>query len=907
MFQRFFPFTIVLVLAMHSAMGQTGTVTGILSDDQKNARPGVRLHLAGTAFFSVTTADGSFRMDSIPFGTYALEKADSAFDYVPVTVVVEHALENIGSITLRRKAATVDGESMPVYSLSDEESKEVSQGVSSMLSASRNAFESAVAFTFGAARYRLRGYNDEEFITLMNGAPMTDLGTDRTLYNTWSGLNDVTRNRESSTGLAALPYTFGGTGGAYNIDSRASAQRRQLQVSYALSNRTYDNRFMLTYGSGITRGGWSYALSYSRRWSQEGYVDGTFYDGHSWFASLEKIINDRHSLALTAFGTPTRTGRASPAVAEMYDLAGTHYYNPNWGYQAGKKRNASVSDNNRPVYILTHDWKINEKSSLLTAASYMTGNSRLSGLDWYNATDPRPDYYRNLPSYVLDNTGDTSLYNQVTALFRNDESVRQLKWDQFYLLNTQGSDTSLYVVSDRVIHTQLATLNTAYQTSLNDVTTFSAGATAQQQVSHYYKELTDLLGGDFFVNLNQFADDLVAGDNQYDLNDPDRQIRVGDTYQYDYDLHLTRIGAWGQVVMKNPKTDWFAALQLQHTAFYRDGHMRNGVFADASYGPSKTESFFTYRFKAGATYKINGRNYVFVNGLTGSRAPLFDNIFIAPMANNKTILNPQAVSAVSVEAGYMLKTPLLRARAVGYITENKNESDVRRFYNDDFRTFVNYALSGINTHYVGSEFSVEASLGHGVSASGVAVINQSFYSSNQQATVTQDNLDSVLASNVTVYSRNLRVGGAPENAFTLGLNYRSPRFWYVYVDACYFANQFVRFNPARRTAAAVDQLEADDPLRAEILGQEKLDGVFTLNVSGGWSWKLNNRWKNLRHNTFLVFNIGINNVLNNTDWILTQYEQLRYDFVGQNVNKFDDKRLYAYGTNFFASVTLRFN
>jgi len=36
---------------------------------------------------------------------------------------------------------------------------------------------------------------------------------------------------------------------------------------------------------------------------------------------------------------------------------------------------------------------INTKSSLETAVAYQFGKNKVSGLDWYNAPDPRPDYY----------------------------------------------------------------------------------------------------------------------------------------------------------------------------------------------------------------------------------------------------------------------------------------------------------------------------------------------------------------------------------------------------------------------------------------------------------------------------------------------------------------------------------
>jgi Carboxypeptidase regulatory-like domain len=900
------PFLIFIALSF-SSLAQQAEVTGILTDENKNPLPGVKVVLTGTSWSAVTAADGSFRMDSVLHGSYTLEKADSAFDYTPMPVVVADAVENLGSVYFEKKATQNPDDNIPTYSSSEEDMREASQGVASVLSASRDAFESATTYSFSVARFRVRGYSDENFVTLMNGAPMTDLTNDRTLYNTWSGLNDVTRNRESTHGLAPAIYSFGDIGGSYHIDSRASHQRRQLQVSYALSNRTYDNRFMVTYGSGVMKNGWAWSLSYSRRWSQAGYVDGTFYDGHSWFASVEKFINAKHSLSLTAFGAPTKYGRSAPAVQEMYDLADSHYYNPTWGYQNGEKRNSSVASHHRPVIILTHDWNISEKSNLVTAASYVSGKSNISGMDWYNATDPRPDYYRNLPSYILESTHDSALYNQAVQLYENDVNARQVKWDQMIINKKNAGDTSLYVVADRVIDSKIMSLNTTYNKNLNSHLELSAGLSFLHQSSAFYKELTDLLGGHYFVNLNQFADETIPDNIQNDLNNPNRKIYEGDRYHYDYNVYINKINGWGQTVFRYNKIDFFFALQLSQSSFYRYGNVRNGVFADNSSGASATQSFFNYSFKTGATCKLNGRNYIFANVSSESRAPLFDNVFIAPSSNNKVMDDVKSIKQFSAEGGYLLKDPRYKARAVFYFTESFDETDVKRYYNDDFRTFVNYAISGIDTRHVGAELSVEAILGKGFSASAVAAIGQNFYTSQQSATVTQDNFDSVLVTNETVYSRNLRVGGSPEKAYSLGLNYRSPQFWFVYLNANFFDGSYVQFNPVRRTAAAVDQLDENSELRAEILGQEKLDGQFTLDVSTGWSWKLNNQFKGLKYNTFLVFNIGINNILDNQDLIMTGYEQLRFDFINQSVSKFDTKYSYAYGTNFFASVTLRFN
>ncbi|MCW5917508.1 MAG: hypothetical protein KIS82_09205, partial [Ferruginibacter sp.] len=81
---------------------------------------------------------------------------------------------------------------------------------------------------------------------------------------------------------------------------------------------------------------------------------------------------------------------------------------------------------------------------------------------------------------------------------------------------------------------------------------------------------------------------------------------------------------------------------------------------------------------------------------------------------------------------------------------------------------------------------------------------------------------------------------------------------------------------------------------------------YTLDANAGYSWMMNRSFKSMKKRTYLVFNVGVSNILNNKDIVSGGYEQLRFDFAEKNVNKFPDKQFFAYGTNFFASIGLRF-
>jgi hypothetical protein len=933
MMKRKFLFSILLAFAFPFILfAQNSTLRGTVLDDVNNPVQNASVELEGTTFNATTDSSGSFSLSNVPYAIYSIViKGDNISSYKK-DIEVKTATLDLGIINTEpvRVIPTGGTDNIPEVSISEDELNEsTTQSVSSALTSSRDVFISTASFAFSISRFRIRGYDNSNEITLMNGVPMEDLNTDRTLFSSWSGLNDMMHNRDVSFSLSPATFSFGDLAGASSIDSRASHQRKQLQVSYAISNRAYDNRVMVSYGSGILKNGWSYALSGSRRWADEGYIPGTFYDGWSYFGSIEKQITKDQSLCLTAFGAPTISGRSAAVVQEMYDLAGTHYYNPNWGFQNGKKRNARVGDNHMPAMILTHEWNIDTKSSLESAVSYQFGKNKSSSLDWYNAPDPRPDYYRNLPSYI--DANDT-LANTGQNLLSENENLRQINWDKLYEVNGNNIETvvnadgiagnnvtgkrSLYILSNRVREHKIFSLNTIYNEQVSEHLALNGGLTYQSQSTEYYQEVKDLLGGDFYVDLNKYADtsSVNVGNTssiENDLNHPNRVLYTGDKYGYDYVAHFSKSSGWMQTVFKYSRIDFFFAADASTSSFYRTGKYRNGIFPDDSYGDSKTYTFFGGGFKGGITYKFNGRNYFYVNGAYLSKAPEFNDAFVSPTTRNRVADNLRNENIQSVEGGWIYRAPRLKARITGYLTQFDDETRTSRFYLEGTTssTFVNYTMTGIDKRHSGIEVATEASIGYGLSATAVASVGQFIYTSRPLVIATQDNYDKTIISNQEVFIENLRVGGSPQSAYSFGINYRSKQYWFLNVNLNYFDNMFLDFGPARRTLAALDAIDKDSPIWNQILSQEKFGGQFTMDVSAGWSWKINNKFKALKKNTFLVFNLGVTNILNNKNLVIGGYEQTRFSADGMftDVDKYPSRLSYGFGATYFASVILRMN
>ena len=788
------------------------------------------------------------------------------------------------------------------------------QDVAGLLQSSRDIFVSTAGYTFGAVRYRMRGYDNNNLTVLMNGTQMNDMESGRAYWSSWGGLNDATWNKDIRTGIVSSESAFGGVGGVNEIITRPSLFRKQMRFSYSSANRSYRNRLMLTYSTGQMANGWSVVVSGSRRWAQEGYVEGTFYDAWAYFLGIEKKLNDKHSLSLVMFGSPNRRGKQGVSVQEAYDLTDNHFYNPYWGYQNGEKRNARVSNYHQPMTMLTWYWDLNESVDMKTTASYWFGRGGSTALNWTEMNDPRPDYYRNLPSYWY-SIGKTEEGDRLTELWQSDETARQLDFDHFYFVNSKflytvndvdgiaGNNVTGYrskiIIEDRRNDKNQFQLNNAFNAALAQNITLSGGFNLNFYKGHRYKAIDDLLGGEYWLDIDRYADQdpfIITDVSQNDLNHPNRLVKEGDIFGYDYIANINTEEVFAEADFTYPKVDFYIGLNLKNTTFWRTGNMKNGRFPNHSYGDSEKNNFFNYGIKAGATYKINGRNYVTANGLYMTRAPFFWNSYVSARTRDFTVPGLKSETIYSGDINYILRTPAVKMRVTYYITKFEDETWTRSFYHDALHTFVNYSMTGVDMLNTGMEFGLEAKVSPTWKLMGVAAYGENIYTSRPTATITRDNDAIDLVTGRTVYLKNYYVGGSPQLVASVGAKYSSPKYWFVEAKLNYFGENYLQINPDRRTMEALQGLFADDYRVEELLAQEKLDDGFTADLYGGKSWRI-------AHKYTIGFSLSVNNLFNTKNFRMWGFEQLRYD--NKNINKFPPKYSYMYGINYFLNLYFR--
>lgn len=916
-------FSIITVFAQK----QFAIVKGrIVSDATNQPISDVEVELPFLKILQHTDGNGEFTFSQIPYGSYDVVIGSGYSLDETVKISVDKSVVEIGDILVTPNEAATSFQSGQLPTIALEESSSSAdddgvsdQSVSGVLTASRDPFLSAAAFTFGPLRYQLRGYQRDQLDVFMNGIPMNDAESGFAIWGNWGGLNDVFRNQSVTFGLQPSDAGFGGLTGTTSLDASAAAQRKQIRVSYSLSNRTYRNRLMFTYSTGLLKNGWAFSVSGSKRWAQEGYIPGTFYDGYAYYLAISKKMGQKSMLHFITFGSPTERGKAMPSIQEAMDIAGSNYYNPNWGWQDGEKRNSRINSSFQPTAILSYEYKASTRTLLTLSASYQQGFVGNSSLDWYNAQDPRPDYYRKLPSYYLNNPAgvDSATATAVLEDLQNDPDQMQVDWDRLYQANRFNQETvngvtgsrSVYVIGQDRDDIRKMSFAANLLSSVGEHAKVYTGIAVLSQHTESYRKMIDLLGGDYFVNLNQFAERTYVGNtllNQNDLNNPNGIIREGDKYNYDYNSDFLNAYWWGQSVFTFDKVDFNIAAKFGYNTFSRNGLFNNGLFPTNSEGKSETQSFFTYAVKGGITYKIDGRNYLFVNGGAMSNSPTFDNTFISPRTRNSVISDAVTEKIKTIEGGYLLRAPALNGRLSMFATDITDATQIKRFYHEDYRTFVNYVMRNVNTRNLGAELAMQAKISPSFTATLIATWMQAFYTSRPNISIYQDNDTTIKVGTNVAYMQNYYLPVGPQTAMTLGINYRSPKYWYANINFNYFDRNYVEVNPSRLTTDAVDLLRPGSAEWHAILDQEKLPSAFTIDIFAGKSFLLSKAMKWLPYGSYLYLNVGVSNILNNRDIKTGGFEQLRFDYSGANPERFPSKYFYAFGTNYFVNVSLKF-
>ena len=945
------------------AQAPTGGVKGTVID-RNGRQPVEKAHLVlmkGAASVAEATSaeDGTFQISGLDDGMYTLVITAPDFLETQVQVTVNDGyVKNMFNLSLTavQQITELDDDAFAAFDMDDSGYNDNP----TILFGSNDVFNEIAGYNFSAVRFNARGYDSETQDVYLAGVKLNDAITGYSPFSLWSGLNEAMRSKETVNGTEVSDYGFGGYNGLTNIFGTASQVRKGLRGSVLTNSTLYRLRLMASYSTGVMDNGWAFATNVSARLGGNDWIDGVYYRSFAYYLAADKVINNANKLSFVFFATPGQRGAQNASTQEVYDLMKDNMYNSNWGYQNGKVRNARVRKTNEPIAIFKYDFTPSDKFEGSFTALYRFGTNGYTALDWYDAQDPRPDYYRNLPSYFMDTNPDMNRHNdlkwgwsrEVWTHSKDFPNLTHIDWDRLYNVNRmQDGRRSKYVQEER--HTDQRDLNLAlnFKSRLGSAVTLTGGASARINRTEYYKTIADMLGGLYFLDIDNFAErDFAAtpyklqNDLEYYMkNGSARRLETGDKYGYDYYAQVRSFGGWLNGSFTFGNLGITLGGRVNYDSFWREGLVRKGLFpgldengnklvvdgvtieptydpdgsVTTSYGKSKTAKFLTYAGKLGINYVIGGAQRVYANVGYFTEAPKFNQAFLSPRTRNTMMENLKPQKVFSSDLNWQYSGNGINIRATGYYTTINDQSKVMSAYDDVQNAFSNFAITGINERHMGLElgFKVPTYLVPNLSFQGVVALGEYVYTSNPRMTQTLDNSAEVVMSNTYVaYWKNTQlldgtviqkhyVPSTPQTAVSLGLAYNY-NYWFIDGDVEYFDRSYLDMSPLYRTDYAVAGLD-NNITDAEIeymTTQEKFAPAWLVNVSIGKSWYIQRKYQ-------IGFSLNVKNILNNRNVKTGGYEQTR--MVDNTVSKeryyrFDSKYFYMAGTNYMLNIYFRF-
>jgi len=583
-----------------------------------------------------------------------------------------------------------------------------------------------------------------------------------------------------------------------------------------------------------------------------------------------------------------------------------------------------------PTFMLGHYWDINDKTTLNTNVLYQMGtigNSRLG----YTGKNPDPTYYHNLPSYDLQYSGSEDYENAYINAqnFLTDAPESQILWDELYfanenvLVNPALDDSAVYYLYEDVNEDTTIAVNSILSTQLNDNITINGSVLYKQTTSDNYANMLDLLGGPYFIDIDRYAS-TINNENQNDVNNLNNHVKEDEKFNYNYRIDAMQIDAFAQAQFSYDKFDFYLAGNYGQTSYQRDGLFLNGNYQNNSFGKGEKQDFPTYGAKAGFTYKISGRHLVNINGGYLTKAPSLRNTYTNSRVNHDVVPNIDSEKIMSADASYIYRAPGVKARLSGYYTTFQDLNEVSFFFAQGLNIagfdlpddvtgdafFLNTALAGVNKNNIGGELGLDVQVTPTLSLQGAAAYGQFTYDNNPDLYIGSDQFSSELLG--TAYLKNYKQSGTPQAGYSLGFNYRDPDYWWVSANANLVTNNYISISPILRTDNFYtdpfgNPIPFNELTQEEVdtaLAQEKFEDIFLVNLVGGKSWKIKDK--------YLGFFASINNLLGE-EFKTGGFEQSRKANFAELVEDqaretptFGNKYWYGRSTSYYLNFYVRF-
>ena len=561
---------------------------------------------------------------------------------------------------------------------------------------------------FGDTRIAVRGFGQDNTAFMLNGQPINGMEDGKMYWSNWSGMNDIANVVQIQRGLGASKLAISSVGGTVNFVMRSTSKQ---QGGFAYAGFANDNYLKTTfsYDTGENDNGWSTSFLLTH-WQGDGYAEGTFGQGQTYFFSLGYEMNDKHNFNFLMTGAPQWHDQNFSKSIDTY-LEKGRKYNNNYGYYGDRYLTERRNFYHKPVFNLNWDYTIDDKSSLSTVLYASTGNGGgTGGRGQRIRTDEGCIDYDAIYAYNLSTSGAGGNY-AAEGGYVTRASMNMHNW----MGAVSNYETQL---SDNLTLNVGVDLRTYYGEHFRIVENFHGLTSWQENIRLRDQNNSHQTYGTYGTYKYVIATESM-GANPWEatFNNFDEDQKIA----YSNDERITYGGLFTQVEYVNDDFSAFFQGSVSQTNYQRWDHYQ---YADQSLIDGTSSQWtgealpdgitdgvesekvdnFGFNAKAGVGFGVGENGQAYVNAGYYSRAPYFDNIYlnytnqINPNTSNETI--------IGLEAGYVYEVPNFSARVDLYRTSWADRVTSSSYVSDDV-VFFNVS-EGVTQVHQGLEVSFSA-------------------------------------------------------------------------------------------------------------------------------------------------------------------------------------------------------
>ena len=757
----------VAVLFVSASLLGQAKITGEVVDETNQPLPGASIVVKGTANGTSTDFDGKFSLQAgassgtivISFIGFQSKEVSFSSSNAKLGTIQLQEDDSLDEIILTATSFAIDRKTPVAVSTikaADIERKLGSQEFPEVLKSTPGVYATKSGGGFGDGRINLRGFNSENVAVMINGVPVNDMENGRVYWSNWAGLSDVTSAMQVQRGLGASKVAVPSIGGTINILSKTSDVQKGGNIIASTGNDGYQ-KYGFTLSTGLMDNGLAATVSFAKI-EGEGYIDGTQFKGFNYFVNLSKEINDNHKLSFTSFGAPQRHGqRQNRSTIDTYRNAESgNRFNPDWGYKNGQVTHIEDNFYHKSQTSLNHYWTMSDVTSLSTAvyASFGTGGG--GGTAGTN---------RDLFSVRLGGSDQPVDLDNIVEINRANGAL--------------GSEAILRASrNDHEWYGLLSTLKTKVSDNLDLI----AGLDLRTYTGKHFREVTDLLGGQYYFDDNN-------------VNNPNAALSVGDKMGYNNDGQVGWCGFFGQLEYGTDNFNAFVSTSVQKTSYQRIEYFLYDLSTEAGRDLATSDKINLngYSIKGGANFKLDDVQNVFANIGYFERPAIFTAVFNG-YNNTKVNADAENEKVFSMELGYGLRGEKFAANLNLYRTQWNDRTFTRNIRaTEPGAEDYTANLLGVNALHQGVEFDFTYKYSNKLNFTGMLSLGDWKWDNDlDDVPVFDENQNEV--DRISLPIQGLRVSDAAQTTAALGMLYK---FWdktSITLDYNYFADLYARID-----------------------------------------------------------------------------------------------------------------